>query len=88
MAREGGGVVIENPDHRVHDAVALDEIELYGNLMIAAAESDGPLSQDQIDEILGVRIRGDAAAEAATRAADTRAQPPAVDEPTAAASRG
>jgi hypothetical protein len=55
MAREGGGVVIENPDHRVHDAVALDEIELYGNLMIAASESDGPLSQDQIDEILGVK---------------------------------
>jgi hypothetical protein len=51
----GGGVVIENPDHRVHDAVALDEIELYGNLMIAASESDGPLSQDQIDEILGVK---------------------------------
>jgi hypothetical protein len=48
-------VVIENPDHRVHDAVALDEIELYGNLMIAASESDGPLSQDQIDEILGVK---------------------------------
>jgi hypothetical protein len=52
---KGGGVVIENPDHRVHDAVALDEIELYGNLMIAASESDGPLSQDQIDDILGVK---------------------------------
>jgi hypothetical protein len=48
-------VVIENPDARVHDAVALDEIELYGNLMIAASESDGPLSQERIDEILGVR---------------------------------
>jgi hypothetical protein len=55
-------VVIENPDARVHDAVALDEIELYGNLMIAASESDGPLSQDEIDEILGVR-------DASTRAA-------------------
>ena len=87
----GAGVVFDNPDARIHDAVALDEIELYGNLMIAAAESDGPLSQDQIDEILGVRTRGDAAAaaaEAATRAADTPAQPSALDEPTAAASRG
>ncbi len=53
---EGGpGVVIDNPDARVHDAVALDEIELYGNLMIAASETDGPLSRDRIDEILGIR---------------------------------
>jgi len=48
-------VVIDNPDARVHDAVALDEIELYGNLMIAASETDGPLSRDRIDEILGIR---------------------------------
>jgi hypothetical protein len=48
-------VVIDNPDSRVHDAVALQEIELYGNLMIAASESEGPLSQAAIDEILGVR---------------------------------
>jgi hypothetical protein len=48
-------VVIENPGARIHDAEALDEIELYGNLMIAASESDGPLSQEQIDEILGIK---------------------------------
>jgi len=56
MAAEGGwALVIDKPDARVHDAVALDEIELYGNLMIAASETDGPLSQERIDEILGVR---------------------------------
>jgi hypothetical protein len=47
-------LVIEKPDARVHDAVVLDEIELYGNLMIAASETDGPLSQERIDEILGL----------------------------------
>jgi hypothetical protein len=48
-------LVIDKPDARVHDPVALDEIELYGNLMIAASETDGPLSQERIDEILGIR---------------------------------
>lgn len=47
-------MVIRNPDARVHDRVALDEIEMYGNLIIAALESDGPLPQEKIDEILGV----------------------------------
>jgi hypothetical protein len=42
-------------DARVHDHVALDEIELYGELIIAAAASDGPLSQVQIDAVLGIR---------------------------------
>jgi len=46
--------VTVKPDARVHDHVALDEIELYGELMIAASHSDGPLSTDQIDAILGV----------------------------------
>lgn len=41
-------------DVRVHDRVALDEIELYGELIIAASASDDPLTQDQIDAILGV----------------------------------
>jgi hypothetical protein len=43
------------PDARVHDRVVLDEIELYGELIIAASHSDGPLSETEIDEILGVR---------------------------------
>ncbi len=41
-------------DQRVHDRVALDEIDLYGEVIIAATSSDGPLSMDQIDAILGV----------------------------------
>lgn len=42
------------PDVRVHDRVALDEIELYGELVIAASSSDEPLSEDQIDLVLGL----------------------------------
>ncbi len=42
------------PDVRVHDPLALAEIELYGELVIAATGSDGPLTREQIDEILGV----------------------------------
>ncbi len=42
------------PDARVHDAAALAEIELYGELVIAASASDGPLPPEAIDEILGV----------------------------------
>lgn len=50
----GGGPVTVKPDARVHDYVALDEIELYGELMIAASRSDGPLSTAEIDAVLGV----------------------------------
>jgi len=41
-------------DARLRDEDALDEIEMTSNLMIAASESDGELSQDEIDRILGV----------------------------------
>jgi hypothetical protein len=49
------------PDARVHDYVALDEIELYGELMIAASRSDGPLSMPEIDAVLGVTGRAEPA---------------------------
>jgi hypothetical protein len=52
------------PDARVHDRVVLDEIELYGDLIIAASDSEGPLSEEEIDAILGVRTAGDALADA------------------------
>ncbi|MGH3328231.1 MAG: hypothetical protein ACRDPT_10630 [Streptomycetales bacterium] len=42
------------PDAHVHDRVVLDEIELYGELNIAAAANDRPLTQDEIDAVLGV----------------------------------
>lgn len=41
-------------DVQMHDSDVLDEIEMTSNLMIAASEADGPLSQDRIDRILGL----------------------------------
>ncbi|HEX2499627.1 MAG: hypothetical protein ACRDWG_15655 [Actinomycetes bacterium] len=46
--------MLARTDARVHDHVALDEIELYGELMIAASKSEGPLTVAEIDAILGV----------------------------------
>lgn len=45
---------MDRVDVRVHDADVLAEIELTSELMIAASESDGPLTQQQVDAILGV----------------------------------
>lgn len=42
------------PDARLHDAVALEEIELYGELVIAASHHDGPMTVAEIDAVLGV----------------------------------
>jgi hypothetical protein len=41
-------------DVTVQDAEVLAEIEMMTNLIIATSESEGPLSQGRIDEILGV----------------------------------
>jgi len=41
-------------DVTVQDTEVLDEIEMMTNLIIATSETDGPLPQGQIDEILGV----------------------------------
>ncbi|MGH8970699.1 MAG: hypothetical protein ACRDV1_12200 [Actinomycetes bacterium] len=42
-------------DSRVQDPLVLDEIELYGELVIAASAADRPLSRDEIDQVLGLR---------------------------------
>jgi len=42
-------------DLRVHDDVAMDEIELYAEVLSAVAASDGPLSSKELDAVLGVR---------------------------------
>ena len=42
-------------DLRVHDDVALDEIELYTDVLAAVAASDGPLPQNELDAALGLR---------------------------------
>lgn len=56
-------MVLIKPDFRVHDRDALDEIELYGELIIAASASDGPLPLAEIDAVLGVRpVRSEPAA--------------------------
>lgn len=44
----------DNFDVPMHDADVLDEIEMTSNLMIAASEAEGPLSQAIIDHILGL----------------------------------
>lgn len=41
-------------DVDIHDVNVLNEIEMMTNLIIATSESDGPLTQNQIDHILGV----------------------------------
>ena len=59
----GGGAAREvstipmQVDLRVHDDVALGEIELYAEVLTAVAASDGPLSQRELDEALGIRHR-------------------------------
>ncbi|GAB3711852.1 hypothetical protein [Nocardiopsis oceani] len=39
---------------RLHDHVALDEIELYAEVLIAVADTDRPLSATEIDRVLGL----------------------------------
>jgi hypothetical protein len=42
-------------DLRVPDLVALEEIELYAEVLSAVAAADRPLTTEEIDEVLGVR---------------------------------
>ena len=44
----------EQVDLRVHDRVALDEIELYAEVLSAVAASDRPLTAEELDHALGV----------------------------------
>ena len=41
-------------DISLTDSDLLTEVEMTTNLIIAASEADGPLSQDEIDRILGL----------------------------------
>ena len=43
-------------DARLQDPQVLDEIELYGELVIAASASEEPLSRDEIDRVLGLEL--------------------------------
>ena len=48
------GAVREHLDLRVPDRVALDEIELYAEVLSAVAICDRPLTAQELDEVLGV----------------------------------
>ncbi|GAA2728787.1 hypothetical protein GCM10010439_37770 [Actinocorallia aurantiaca] len=41
-------------DRRLHDDVALGEIELYAELLSAVATAERPLTEAEIDIVLGV----------------------------------
>ncbi len=45
----------EQIDLRVPDHVALDEIELYSEVLSAVAAADRPLTHEELDRVLGVR---------------------------------
>ena len=47
------GAMGEYLDLRVHDLVALDEIELYAEVLSAVAASDRPLTLAELDECPG-----------------------------------
>jgi hypothetical protein len=49
-------------DLRVPDLVALEEIELYAEVLSAVAVADRPLTTEELDEVLGVRERAGAEA--------------------------
>ncbi len=48
------GAVREQLDLRVHDRVALDEIELYTEVLSAVAAADRPLTRTELDQVLGL----------------------------------
>lgn len=55
MTTAGGrSTLSEYVDVRLHDRVALDEIELYSEVLSAVAASDHPLSDAELDEVLGL----------------------------------
>jgi hypothetical protein len=61
----------EQLDLRVHDLVALDEIELYTEVLSAVAASDRPLTDAELDRALGV-LPADTSAPSVTDAGTLR----------------
>jgi hypothetical protein len=49
------GALREHLDLRVHDRVALEEIDLYAEVLSAVAASDRPLTAEELDQVLGLR---------------------------------
>lgn len=84
------------PHHRLslHDHVALDEIELYAEVLIAVADADRPLRPAEIDQVLGLApvqpsVSAHAAAADTTPAGrgDEPTRPPGPSGPTGPPSR-
>ena len=50
----GGGVVDDQLNVPLEDSELLAEVELTTNLIIAASESEDSLSQDEVDQLLGI----------------------------------
>jgi hypothetical protein len=50
----GGGAMRDDLDDRLSDAVALDEIDLYADVLTAVAAADRPLTDDELDAVLGL----------------------------------
>jgi hypothetical protein len=49
--------VRDDLDLRFHDVVALEEIELYAEVLSAVAAADGALTTEEIDQVLGLHDR-------------------------------
>ena len=54
MQSMGGGVVDDKLNVPLEDADLLAEVELTTNLIIAASEAEAPLTQEQVDALLGL----------------------------------
>ncbi len=48
------GAVRKHVDERLQDSVALDEIDLYSDVLSAVAATDRPLTAAELDAALGV----------------------------------
>ena len=59
-------MVADAHDDNLTDIDLRYEIELVGDLVVAASASDGPLQQDEVDLLLGVRPRDVPSHEAAS----------------------
>ena len=49
----------QDPDDGLTDDDLESEIELVSELVVAATSSDGPLGQDEVDDLLGVSPKVD-----------------------------
>jgi len=53
------GLPGQDPDDELTDDDLESEIELVSELVVAASSSDGPLGQDEVDDLLGVSPKVD-----------------------------